>query len=87
MPRFNGTGPLGQGPMTGRGMGYCAMNLPAPRMNYYPYGFAGIEGFPINIGFPYYIPPARPFKRLAFRGFGRGRGMGRGRGNRFRAYW
>lgn len=24
MPRFDGTGPLGMGPMTGRGMGYCA---------------------------------------------------------------
>lgn len=24
MPRRDGTGPLGQGPMTGRGFGYCA---------------------------------------------------------------
>jgi len=24
MPAFNGTGPLGYGPMTGRGWGYCA---------------------------------------------------------------
>lgn len=24
MPRGDGTGPLGQGPMTGRGMGFCA---------------------------------------------------------------
>ena len=23
MPALNGTGPLGQGPMTGRGLGYC----------------------------------------------------------------
>ena len=23
MPRFDGTGPMGQGPMTGRGMGPC----------------------------------------------------------------
>lgn len=23
MPRFDGTGPLGQGAMTGRGLGYC----------------------------------------------------------------
>jgi len=23
MPRFNGTGPAGRGPMTGWGMGYC----------------------------------------------------------------
>lgn len=24
MPRFDGTGPMGMGPMTGRGMGPCA---------------------------------------------------------------
>lgn len=23
MPRLDGTGPMGQGPMAGRGMGYC----------------------------------------------------------------
>lgn len=27
MPRGNGTGPLGRGPMTGRGMGYCILKL------------------------------------------------------------
>ena len=27
MPRGDGTGPLGQGPMTGRGMGYCVMEI------------------------------------------------------------
>ena len=27
MPGFNGTGPHGKGPMTGRGMGYCAIPL------------------------------------------------------------
>ena len=27
MPGFNGTGPRGQGPMTGGGRGYCAVNL------------------------------------------------------------
>lgn len=26
MPRGDGTGPWGQGPMTGRGLGYCASN-------------------------------------------------------------
>ena len=26
MPRFDGTGPMGQGPMTGRGMGPCNPN-------------------------------------------------------------
>lgn len=27
MPRFDGTGPLGQGPMTGRGYGPCGLGL------------------------------------------------------------
>jgi Family of unknown function (DUF5320) len=27
MPRFNGTGPLGQGPMTGRGLGLCSGSM------------------------------------------------------------
>ena len=31
MPRFDGTGPLGLGLMTGRGMGYCAIPLISPR--------------------------------------------------------
>lgn len=26
MPRFDGTGPMGQGPMTGRGCGRCVPN-------------------------------------------------------------
>jgi len=38
MPGFDATGPRGQGPFTGRGMGYCAMpvspnikpNMPVP---------------------------------------------------------
>jgi hypothetical protein len=31
MPRFDGTGPAGMGPMTGRGMGYCVVPLPSSR--------------------------------------------------------
>lgn len=27
MPRFDGTGPLGRGPLTGRGMGYCVVPI------------------------------------------------------------
>lgn len=27
MPGFDGTGPLGRGPMTGRGRGYCVMPI------------------------------------------------------------
>jgi hypothetical protein len=28
MPGFDGTGPRGRGPMTGRGRGYCVLRLP-----------------------------------------------------------
>lgn len=28
MPGFDGKGPLSKGPMTGRGMGWCAVKLP-----------------------------------------------------------
>ena len=27
MPRYDGTGPCGQGPMTGRGLGFCVMRV------------------------------------------------------------
>ncbi|MDI3547961.1 MAG: hypothetical protein PWR10_1613 [Halanaerobiales bacterium] len=38
MPRGDGTGPAGLGPMTGRGLGYCA-GYPVPGyMNYPAYG-------------------------------------------------
>jgi len=30
MPGFDGTGPAGMGPMTGRGMGYCIVPLNTP---------------------------------------------------------
>jgi len=36
MPRFNGTGPRGMGPMTGRGMGYCIMPV-VTRVVPFPY--------------------------------------------------
>lgn len=67
MPRFDGTGPQGQGPMTGRGAGYCADGddaefLPArPRL---------------GARFARWLNPGRMFGR------GRGAGRGRQRGNR-----
>ena len=52
MPWGDGTGPMGQGPMTGRGAGYCAgYNMPGyanpiPRM-----GFGRGRGFGRGMGF------------------------------------
>jgi hypothetical protein len=93
MPRFDGTGPQGLGPMTGRGEGYCALSVPESAQA--PYGYAGLQGAPVRPGSPAARPTLGP--RLARwprsaalwgRGFGRGRGRGGcgGRGHRF-ARW
>ena len=77
MPGFDGTGPQGQGPMTGRGEGYCAIRLPEP--GGVPVGYAGWQGSPVRLG-ARFAGRFRPAGRLgvAFRR-GRGRGGGRGR--------
>lgn len=33
MPRFDGTGPQGKGPMTGRGLGQCNLKKKNPKKN------------------------------------------------------
>jgi hypothetical protein len=50
MPAFDGTGPRGQGPMSGRGEGYCAVRLPNPGSGRVPYGYAGRAGVPVRLG-------------------------------------
>jgi len=64
MPRGDRTGPWGQGPMTGRAMGYCA-GYPGPGFMSPGPGFGFGRGFGFGGGF------GRGF------GFGRGRGWGR----------
>ena len=92
MPGFDGTGPRGQGPMTGRGEGYCALVL--PESGQAPYGYAGLQGTSVHPG----MLAARPTLRARFacwlrpspglrRPFGRGRGRGPGRGRGRRLYW
>jgi hypothetical protein len=49
MPRFDGTGPRGEGMFTGRGEGYCALRLPEPGSGRPAVGYAGIEGRPIRL--------------------------------------
>ena len=81
MPRGDGTGPAGMGPMTGRAAGYCAgypvpgfMN-PGPRMGMgWGRGYAA-PGYGFGVGWGRgYAAPGYGF------GMGMGRGMGRGRG-------
>lgn len=62
MPGFDGTGPMGQGPMTGRGMGYCG---PAQ---------GGTPGRPLGLGmrrgFGGGRGRGRGFRRFAYGGYG-----------------
>ena len=50
MPGFDGTGPQGKGPLSGRGEGYCAIRLPDPRSGGQAYGYAGRAGLPVRLG-------------------------------------
>jgi hypothetical protein len=96
MPRGDRTGPLGLGPRTGRGAGYCGGSGMPGFMN--PYGGRGFGGGPrFGLGwgppaptyayggapYPAYGPPGRGFGR----GFGFGWGGGRGRWYGAYPYW
>ena len=74
MPGFNQTGPMGQGPMTGRRMGRCTNNGANLKNQTAETKENSNENFPENI----------QGRGLSF-GRGRGgRGMGMGRQNRYR---
>jgi hypothetical protein len=47
MPGFDGTGPLGQGPMTGRGLGFCVLTTSKDNPDKIQ-GLAGIDNRPIE---------------------------------------
>ena len=47
MPRFDGTGPQGKGPMTGRGMGFCVLKEFTDKPGNF-HGLAGIQGKVVN---------------------------------------
>jgi hypothetical protein len=48
MPGYDGTGPRGEGPMTGKGNGYCIMRLPDdPREPCR--GLTGLTGRPLEL--------------------------------------
>ena len=98
MPAFDGAGPGGMGPMTGRGEGYCALTLPSPGTGKPVYGYAGLAGMPQVIGdyrrIPMAYSSAAPVGGLSGsyvrsprlglrRGFGCGRGRRRGSGRWF----
>ena len=81
MPRFDGTGPRGLGPMTGRGEGYCVLEIPdsgqAPR------GYVGLQGTPVHLEAQ--ATALMPTRRLVGRVRPTRRcGRGRRRGRRWR---
>jgi hypothetical protein len=80
MPRFDGTGPRGDGPMTGRGEGYCILELPQPDRPVR--GYAGLAGMLVR-GETQATrwPPTRICPVVAFRR-GRSWAARRGRGRR-----
>jgi hypothetical protein len=84
MPRFDGTGPQGDGPMTGRGEGYCVLELPGPDQT--SRGYAGLEGMPVRLekqaSEPGQSPSAITWLLPVFRRR-RSRAPRRGRGRRF----
>ncbi len=88
MPRFDGTGPQGQGPMTGRGGGYCAVQLPEPGKP--GYGYAGLQGAPVRLDAPIARPAFRArVSRPSFLAMRQGRASRsrRGRGARRGRRW
>ena len=82
MPRFDGTGPAGMGPMTGWGRGYCntsqAAYGPAPAWGPGYSGTAYGSGFGSGLGRGRGFGQGRGFNRGFWPGTGRGRGYGRG---------
>ncbi len=51
MPGFDGTGPLGQGPLTGRGRGYCITPISSDKN--VTTGNAGLQGYSLSSDYPY----------------------------------
>jgi hypothetical protein len=47
MPRFDGTGPQGFGPVSGCGEGYCILELREPGQP--ARGYAGLIGMPVHV--------------------------------------
>jgi hypothetical protein len=85
MPGFDGTGPQGRGPMTGKGMGFCILQESKDTPGQTE-GFVGVQGVPVSrYGYGPSYTTARP---MHGRGFGRSFGCGRGfRGGRGRFGW
>lgn len=88
MPRGDGTGPAGMGPMTGRAAGYCA-GFPVPGYVNSAGGRVGLRPIPGMYAAAPYARPMAPYRYATAYGsianramgwFGRGFGRGFARG-------
>ena len=72
MPRFDGTGPAGMGPMTGGGRGFCSpwgigvANRPYGITPGFGYGYGRGYGFARGFGFAPYAPSMTKEQELDF---------------------
>lgn len=82
MPRMDGTGPMNEGPMTGRGQGNCMVGLGEEDVVGRGRGLGRGVGRGLGLGL------RRGAGRGLARGMGRGigRGLGLGRGGRGRGF-
>ena len=72
MPFGDGTGPMGMGPITGRGAGYCAgFNMPG-YANSMPRRMGLGRGTGRGMGRGRRFMPGVPYQGFGYRGFGRG---------------
>jgi len=86
MPRGDGTGPAGMGPMTGRAAGYCA-GYPVPGF-VNPYGGRRLGSGYAPYGGPYAAgAPGWPPYSASFAGRGLGLAWGRGGGRGMGMAW
>lgn len=96
MPGFDGTGPRGQGPLTGRGLGYCVEPIGTTGYGYTKLNAPYSDNYRLHPG-PLSTPPyisyassVVPSYRVPFQGvrgrrsWARGRFFGPGRGFRRR---
>lgn len=80
MPALDGTGPMGLGPMTGGGRGWCNPYFYGVRPPWWgfpalqPWGWRGI---PYGLGMGFINPYFAGFRAFPYRFSGRGRGLRR----------
>jgi hypothetical protein len=79
VPGFDGTGPMGLGPLTGRGMGYCAVRLTPSGSKAGP----SLSMDPVSVGYGF----SYPYRGMAYSQGSRLSRFGPGPSGGFRRRW